>query len=109
MEVTVSKSLTPLWLRISLGIVIFLVFGALYGFYYVFWNGMSYWDGMKEDMSKPDQFYLRYVWGAELIILLVVPLIITIKDTRIIWKVSGWIFSIVLSIAGWMVWMILVQ
>lgn len=109
MQVTESKSITPLWLRITIGVILFIVFGALYGFYYIFWNGMSYWDGMKEDMSKPDQFYLRYVWGAELIILLVVPLIVTIKDTRIIWKVLSWIFSIILSLLGWMVWMILVQ
>ncbi len=109
MEAVESKVISPLWLRITVGILLFVIFGSLYGFYYIFWNGMSYWDGMKEDMSKPDQFYLRYIYGFELIVLLIVPVIVTIKDTRIIWKISFWIFSIILALLGWMVWMILIS
>lgn len=109
MEVTAKNEILPLWIRITTGVLLLAFFGAIYGFYYVFWNGMSYWDGMKEDMSKPDQFYLRYIWGAELIIFLIVPAIVHFKDTRIIWKLSFWLFSVILSVLGWMVWMILVQ
>jgi len=105
-----EKPVQPLWLRITAGIVLFIIFGAVYFVVYVFWAGMSHWaDTYPNQGDTPDQFYLTYIWGPILFILLIIPTILTFLNIRWLWKGIYWLLSFVLSLLTWFVWFIIIE
>ncbi len=100
----------PLWIRIVTAIVMFIVVGSFYTVFYGFWVGMSAWADMKpSDADTAERFYLTYVWGSLLVVLLIVPFIVTLTRARWIWKWSAWLISIVLSVVTWSIWFLVIE
>lgn len=100
----------PLWIRIVTAIVMFIVVGSFYTVFYGFWVGMSAWADMKpSDADTAERFYLTYVWGSILVVLLIVPFIVTLTRARWIWKWSAWLISIVLSVVTWSIWFLVIE
>ena len=95
----------PLWQRISAAAVMFIILGVIYTIVYGFWVGMSAWaDTKPSDADTPERFYLTNIWPVILIISLIFPAVITLLNTRWIWKWLCWIFGIFLAFLGWVVW-----
>ncbi|HMT12538.1 MAG TPA: hypothetical protein PKA39_13055 [Ignavibacteria bacterium] len=106
---TVAKP-QPLWIRIVTAIVMFIVVGSFYTVFYGFWVGMSAWADMKpSDADTAERFYLTYVWGSILVVLLIVPFIVTLTRARWLWKWSAWLISIVLSVVTWSIWFLVIE
>ena len=100
----------PLWIRIVTAIVMFIVVGSFYTVFYGFWVGMSAWADMKpSDADTAERFYLTYVWGSILVVLLIVPFIVTLTRARWLWKWSAWLISIVLSVVTWSIWFLVIE
>src|SRR5690349_24854977 len=100
----------PLWLRITAGISLLIIFGVIYFVVYVFWAGMSHWaDTYPNQGDTPDQFYLTYIWGPILFILLIIPTILTFMNIRWLWKGVYWLLSFVLLLVTWFIWFIIIE
>ncbi len=105
----VAASAQPLWLRIVIAVLMFIAVGSFYAVFYGFWVGMSAWADMKpSDADTAERFYLIYVWGSILVVLLIVPFILTLTKARWLWKWSVWLISIVLSVVTWSVWFLII-
>jgi hypothetical protein len=88
----------------------FIVVGSFYTVFYGFWVGMSAWADMKpSDADTAERFYLTYVWGSILVVLLIVPFIVTLTRARWLWKWSAWLISIVLSVVTWSIWFLVIE
>lgn len=100
----------PLWIRVTTAVLMFIVVGGFYTVFYGFWVGMSAWaDTKPSDANTAERFYLIYVWGSLLVILLIVPFIVTLTKARWLWKWSVWLISIVLSVVTWSVWFLVIE
>ncbi|MCC7158204.1 MAG: hypothetical protein IT281_01555 [Ignavibacteria bacterium] len=100
----------PLWIRITVSIVMFLLVGTVYTISYGFWVGMSAWaDTKPSDANTAERFYLTYVWGGLLVIFLVVPVITTLMNIRWLWKWFYWLLSVILSALTWMLWFAIIE
>ncbi len=105
----VAASAQPLWLRIVIAVLMFIAVGSFYAVFYGFWVGMSAWADMKpSDADTAERFYLIYVWGSILVVLLIVPFILTLTKARWLWKWSVWLISIALSVVTWSVWFLII-
>ncbi len=100
------NNLQPLWLRFISAAALFLFVGVIYFISWKFWAGRSgFWADKYPDMGYPhDNFYLTYIWGPVLLILLIVPATITLTNIRWFWKISYWILSFVLAFITWIIW-----
>ncbi|MBL8016675.1 MAG: hypothetical protein JNK43_05340 [Ignavibacteria bacterium] len=106
----IAAKTQPLWIRIVTAVLMFLVVGSFYAVFYGFWVGMSAWaDTKPSDADTAERFYLTYVWGSLLIVLLIVPFVITLTKARWLWKWSAWIISLVLSVVTWSVWFLVIE
>jgi len=104
-ETTNPKIIQPLWLKITVASVMFLVVGAVYTIVYGFWVGMSAWADMKpSDADTAERFYLTYIWPVFLLIALIVPTITTMLNIRWLWKWVYWFFGFLLTFLGWVSW-----
>ena len=100
----------PLWIRIVTAIAMFIVVGSFYTVFYGFWVGMSAWaDTKPSDADTAERFYLIYVWGSLLVVLLVVPFIITLTQVRWLWKWIAWVISVILSFVTWTGWFFVIE
>lgn len=100
----------PIWLRITTAIILFIIFGVMYGISYVFWGGMSQWGGeYNPNVTPPDVFYLIYIWGPILLVLLITPTILTLTRIRWLWKIIFWVLSLILAVATWMIWFVIIE
>ncbi|MBE2218614.1 MAG: hypothetical protein IAE90_10440 [Ignavibacteria bacterium] len=100
----------PLWIRIVTAVLMFIIVGSFYAVFYGFWVGMSAWADMKpSDADTAERFYLTYVWGSILVVLLIVPFILTLTKARWLWKWSVWLISLALSVATWSVWFLIIE
>ncbi len=100
----------PLWLRIVTAILMLIIVGSFYTVFYGFWVGMSAWaDTKPSDADTAERFYLTYVWGSLLVILLILPFIVTLSKARWLWKWSAWLISLVLSVVTWSVWFLIIE
>jgi hypothetical protein len=103
------KAEQPLWLRVTLGIVLFVVVGAVYFIAWGFWVGMSHWADTIPNTMTTDQFYLQYIWGPLLVIFLIIPTILTFLKIRWRLKIVYWFTSFVLALLSWFVWFIVIE
>ncbi len=104
-EQTVNNNTQALWLRILSAAALFLFVGALYFISWAFWSGMSHWADKYPNMGyTADQFYLTYIWGPILLVLLIVPTILTLTHIRWFLKIFYWILSFILAFITWIVW-----
>lgn len=100
----------PVWLKLIVGILLFIIFGVMYGISYIFWGGMSQWGGeYNPGVTAPDVYYLLYIWGPILLVLLIAPTVLTFTNIRWLWKIIFWGLSLVLALASWMVWFVIIE
>lgn len=96
--------------KILVGILMFLVTAVIFGISYAFWGGMSQWGGpYNPNVTPPDVFYLLYIWGPILLVLLLVPTVLTFTNIRWLWKWIFWFFSYLLAFLTWMVWFVIIE
>jgi len=58
---------------------------------------MSYWTGQKQDLGKPDQFYLVVLWPIVMGIAVLIPPIMIIRGKRAAWVILSILFGAVAS------------
>ncbi|GEM_PF-1459122 len=105
MDTDIVKVSQPLWQRLTAAAVMFLVVGTVYTVAYGFWVGISGWaDTKPSDADTAERFYLINIWAVILVISLVTPTIITLLNTRWLWKWVAWILGILLAFLGWVAW-----
>src|ERR1700682_6440337 len=85
--VTNTDTKSPLWKRLLIAISLLLLFLVIYFFIYGFTVAMSYWAGQKEDLGKPDQFYLVVLWPIVMGIAVLIPPIMVFMDKKAIWVI----------------------
>ena len=108
-KINQAKIIQPLWARITVSLLLFLIFGAGYFISWAFWTGMSHWADTAPNQNTTDQFYLAYIWGPMLAFFLIVPTILTLTNIRWIWKGFYWFLSLILAFITWVIWFIIID
>jgi len=105
MENVIVQSGSALSKRLLIAIPLLMFFLALYFVVYSIGVEMSTWGvtyPYKEDLSRPDRFYLVIIWPVIMFITAVIPPLLVMLKKRAAWWITVSVAGIILSfVSGW--------